>query len=680
MSETVGGAQTDKKQCVRGKSVAAMFISALFIVVMLCGALELPLYQCLRRLPFFVKLVGSLLAEVTLAVNIFAIGRMSYGRLLKEMMALETFRRNERWFSIVRCVCYARTIVTFIAAVVSESFRLSACFGVIALVDAILLVYCVSHTALRGSFRRYPSLVVALSGGILYVALLMLPYPTDLLFGFLNGAVVYSVVTRLATYLATGLVVAALVGVAGTLGSKSVDRLYTSETGGNSDKWENFKRLRLRLLTHLWTHPQNFAETVRCCYTLLAVFAAAAVVSIFVPLLQVTAPEEPSFSFFLGILGTGFLFIGIILYFNVLDENLLKAEYSYVCFKLLYLKKTDIQQKTMRWKDFCQVVSNLYCSRAGITSEEDFFHSLWGPALKDLSEGAKSCEAHLVLCLIQAHQRTAQMYFMNPAGSELEDNERIAADLIQQHCKSIRINQPTEQTTFNELLCFALDCMVRNCGKSWERRFQKLGLSLEKATAILFVDILRFYLCKQPENILNCRVRTLCKGGADKGCICGNPCANGNGEIEINQKVFLLSFPVTVHNCMKARWGNAVLEDTCWKDFEAYYLALYEGAQNSTANINTMKKVFEQWFMDIYPHYQQVKLCVSESVKGITKDEGNDGNKTRIVDAIDEAMKANWDGIISKNALESIENSEVLSLKKLVFLELYKRNTLERGE
>lgn len=678
MSITAGSVQTGKKQCIGGKFAVAMFISVLFVVVMLCAAFGGSLYQCLRGLPFCVKFTVSLVLEGILLRNVFAIGRINHSRLRKRMPDLKTFRYNEVRFFVLRCTCYVRAVVTIAAAMISKSLRLSICFGVTAFIDVVLLGCCVYHTVLRGSFRKYPSIVVALSAAIFYVALLVLPYPTDLLLGFLNGTVVYSVVTRLTTYLATGLVVVAMVGVASTFGQRSLERFYTSETGGNSDTWENFKRLRLRLLTHLWTHPQNLVEFARCCYTLLIVFAAAAAVSIFAPLFMATGPEEPSFSFFLGILGAGLLFIGFILYFNVLDENLLKAEYSYVCFKLLHLKKRDVEEKTMRWKDYCQVVSNIYCSSAGITSEGDFLHSLWEPSLKDLSEKTDSCEAYLILCLVQAHQRTAQMYF-NHVKSEPEDNERIAADLIRQHFKRIRASGPTEQATFNELICFAFDCLVKNCGKRWERQFQKLGFSLETAKTILSVDILNFYLCKQPENSLTCRTRMLCKGGAGKNCVCSNACEEANDEAEIDRKVFLLSFPVILYNCIAARWGDTILENSCWEDFEAYYVALYEGAQNNITRAETIKSIAEQWFMDIYPHYRQMKSCISRSVERIWKNE-NGGGKTRVVDAKGGAMNADCGGIILKIASEPAETIDEMGLKTLVFLEFYKNNTPERSE
>lgn len=661
----------------------ALIISIFCIFLTLCAAIDNPIYRWIRTLPFAVKLTVSILVEAVLLGSTFVVERTSSRRLLKREVLLEVFRSNERRFSVLRGACYIRALATLVTAMAIESLRKSICFGAVALIDVIPFVYCVYHTVLRGSFRKYPSMVVALSGGVLYVALLTLPYPLDSLLGFLDGTVVYGVITRLATYLTTGLIVVALVGVAGILGQKSIDRMYTSEVVGNSDKWDNFKRLRMRLLTHLWTHPQDLTERICHCYVILALFAVAASISVFAPLFMVANSEETSFSFFLGILGTGFLFLGVILYFNVFDENLMKAEYSYVCLKLLHLHKTSVQQKDMRWKDYCQVVSNVYCSRAGISSEEDFLQALWEPALKDLSKQTGVCEAHLMLCLVQAHQRTAQMYLSNHDKPEPEDNERLAVDLVRHTFHENRATEPAEQTTFDGLIRLAFYCLLKYSENSWERRFQKLGLSLEKAKAILYVDIMNFYLCKQPESISDCRIRMLCKRSANGRCICGGDYAQENQDVEVSQKVFLLSFPATLYNCIRARWGDNDLSDDCWEgrdgygnNFEEYYTALYESGQDSVSDMKTLTHIFEQWFMEVYPLRKSLSHCVLKSLNRIQTAEKNK-NTARIADINDEIGKISLSGFVSMSASKPAENVPVEKYMKLVFFEFYKNNTPE---
>lgn len=657
----------------------ALLISMLFIFVILCAAWGSSLYKCIQTLPFFMKLTVSILAETILFLSIFAVANKSSGRLLKKNVTLEAFKTNERCFSILRGACYTRVLVTLVTAMVSRSFRLSICFGAIALIDAIPFVYCVYHAVLRGSFRKYPSMVIALSGGVLYVALLMLPYPLNLLLGFLNGMVVYGVITRLVTYLATGLIVVALIEVAGIFGPKSIDRMYMSEIGENLDKWDNFKRLRMRLLTHLWTHPQSPTEVASCCYVIFALFVVAASISIFAPLFMVANSEETSLSFFLGVLGTGLLFIGVILYFNVFDENLLKAEYSYVCFKLLHLSKKNVRQKTMCWKDYCQVVSNVYCSYAGMSSEEDFLQALWEPALKDLSKKTDVCEAHLILCLIQAHQRTTRMYLSNHDKSEPTDNERLATDLVQHTFHADRAVISADQTLFNDLISFAFACLLKNREKSWERRFQKLGMSLEKAKAILYVDILNFYLCKQPESMSDCRIRMLCNRSTDGKCICGNNNAEESQIVDINQKVFLLSFPATLYNCIQIRWKDDLLPDDCWegedsygKNFEEYYMALYKSGQGNVSNVKVLEIIFEQWFMEVYPLYNQIKHCVSKALERI-RFVGRTEDITRIADINDAINQVNQSKIVLMSALKPAEELYVNQYMKLVFYEFYKK-------
>ena len=676
------------KKCTSNEAIAAIFLVAMITstfssILFIDAILEWHLYQWLRTFSFPIKLGVSIFNETILLWSIFAIGWTNSDRLRKYEMPLECFKRRECWFGVLRTAYYVRTLIMVMAAAVSKPLRLSICFGAISLIHTISVGCCVYHTVLRISFRRGTSFFIALSGGMVFMALLMLPYPSELLLGFLNGTLVYNTITRLTTYLATGIIVAGMTGVVSAIGKKGISRIYLPEIDEKSDRWESFKSVRMRLLTHIWTDSQSFWKVFRWGYMLFPCLILGACISVFAPLIMMANAEETSFSFFLGILGTGLLFLGVVLQFNTSDESLLKAEYNYISFKLLQIEQDDVKNGTTRWKDYCQVVSNMYCNHTGITSEDDFLCKLWEPTLRDMSKKTDVCEAYLILCLVQAHHRTSQMFVLNSTKSELVNTERLAADLIQHNFQVDSLNSAGKQASFIGLIYSAFVCLLENNRRGWERRFHRLGVNLEKAMAILFVDILNIYTNKEPEGISDCTVRSFCTGTSEVGCICKNVNGVGCRNIEVNQKVFLLSFPITVLECMKARWGDGAIENSCWVDFEAYFVSLYKAKRNDVSDAKVLEETFFQWILDVYPWFEHIKDCARRSANKI-EEEAIDERDKRFAEAKNMAIRTDMDiqtklvKILSDIPSTLPNESDKRVLMTLVFLEFYNEMNLKK--
>lgn len=555
----------------------------------------------LGKVPQEVKLYISIAIEAIFFACIAWISIISSRWPRKKIEQWDVFCFSEERFLYLRILCYIDVILTIVAVCAFQTLCVSKCFGIMMFLHTASVILCIHHAVYRKTFRKWPSFVISLSAGLLYLAILMISYPPRSIFGFLDGQRLISNISQLVTILTSGMIVASLVVLVQTIGKNGLEQVYLSETGLIPDKITNFKRMRLRLLTHLWFFPQSLREFCSSLIMFVIPFLIASSASIICPFLVSTNPPKPSLAFYTGILGVGTFALGTVMHLNVSDEGLLKAEYCYICYQLPSLKKEDIQQRAAKWVDYCQVATNIYCSRSGVISEDEFLHQLWRPALQKLRDKTRACGTQFLADFIQTYHKTYQMYFIPDQKRHPINYSQIAADFVQEFtCRRAPIDYP-ENHSFGSLLLDAFNCMLEDGRGTWAMRFLKVDLKLNEAIAILFADICDVSIHERSTRSAQCKISDLCGQ-------CREISLSENEETFINRGEFLLSFPIILSECMKNRWGDKVFEPTCWTDFRNYYKRLFMQEKYQSENEQYICDIYERW-----RHYiQPVVLPVSD--------------------------------------------------------------------
>lgn len=556
--------------------------------------------RALQEVTCEVKIFLCLILETSLVICLIRIAAISQ-MWLSRKLSFTTFITNEKVFAGIRFACFICTLLILISLANYSVLKSCRFFGLVAFCNLFLVGICVQQSIYRKTFRKMPSIIIAFSAVLLYVAVLLIPYPNNKLLGFINGELILSVASRLTIYLASGLIVAALGAVIQSAGKSTLEQVYLSENGNTSEVWPRFKRVRLRLLMRRSFRCTRFMDLFNNCWVTISIIISAACIGIFVPLIQTESNTDLPVSFYLGVLGLGVFLIGVVFHFNASDEGLLKAEYSYVYFYSRYIKKDDVINSSNRWKDYCQVVANIYCSGSGIYSEDEYFHHIWNPALEEINNKNSICRTKILMDVLLVQSNTYKAYFINNNQKDIVNNSRMAADAIQKI-----LNSRSNDDQFLELILYAIESMFETNRQQWAEFFKSINLSFEETVTIIFADICDKYARKQTRCGWNCRGNQFCDT-----CPFTSQTYQ-NDEALINRIVFLLSFPFVAKEVAKARW-NIDLFKVRNISIQQYYKNLFFTTKEKCTNIELFFKIYDQWILNIPEEFKDFERCCEKA-------------------------------------------------------------------
>lgn len=648
--------------------LVAVFYVVIFISLISNNALS----KILQNLYPWIKITVCIVLEGFLVVCLACISRISQKWFAREI-SLDEFITNEWLFSFIRISCYISMTITIIAVMVFDHITYSKCFGLVAALNVFPLGFCIQHELFRKTFRDWPNFIIAVSGCLLYIATILIPYPSSHLLGFISEEEILAIASRLIMYLASGMIITAFVVVLQNVGKIAFTQMYYSETGAIPDKWQSFKRVRLRLLTHS-NGQQNSAKGFMDRYIWAIPFVILGCIALFVPLMTTEENVSLPLSFHIGILGIGTFLLGVLAHFDASDESLLKSEYYYVYFKAKSLKKEDIELRSGKWKDYCQVVANVYCSGSGVMSEDEFLHQLWSPALEEMRNKQSVCVTQLIMDLVRAQSDVYSAYFSDDSNSTVAKNSRIAADtilnIVKKHPRrSVDSNDPYR---FIDVLLSAMDCMFTKEQGRWERSFRINNLSTEEVISMLFADVCDVYGQKHSSLFAGCRAKQYCDQ-----CECSiNDTEAMDGTI--NRMVFLLSFPFIIQELAKARW-----EFDLFKIYniapKQYYMHLFQSEREHIQDDKMLRKVYDQWnsyAASKVTDFESFCVGVCGSITQLFSNEDTSDkaecHKKAIRDIKSFAIKEKDGWFIQKTPLTSNAMPNLIKSKLLVYLLFYK--------
>lgn len=337
-----------------------------------------------------VLLIPAALAMIILTFGCHGFSHpWSNGKISKRM-----FSSVEKIMKFVRGMSYIQCLVYLALAYLSDNFQNSLSCMMAATICCILLFECNLQSLARLNFRRWPNYIISLSNALLYLALLDLfcsrngDVHTPLL-GFLplfesvsRIDVINSFLSIPDTFRNSVIIAAVLAILKDSLSGVVIGGIDTRPT----DLIQRRRRNRRRLLTHWHYNKDGILSSWENSIFILLVFEGCAFLFalaaiLFLPTtVQATTGAELTkslpFSSYI-IMAAAIMCVPALLSFgSISDERLIQSEYLYLSYQGPRITPRDISNSTPRWRDFCQVLVNLYSNVSGLESEDRGYHSI----------------------------------------------------------------------------------------------------------------------------------------------------------------------------------------------------------------------------------------------------------------------------------------------------------------
>lgn len=613
---------------MKPKIPVLLFIIAQFIVSIYLAFLCYSLFNLSGNCPhfFLTHIITKLQAlfllhpKVSLAVCfsleilfcgiIIYLSHISYDWLSRNI-DITVFSSIERKLIVIRLEVYFSIVTTIFAVSLKSELRSSSLFGILALAHLVPLALCTYQSLFRKTFREWPNFTLTISVCLEYLSLLIYPYPNSAILGFIDGAKILEVAFRLTAFLAGGTLIAALA----TVLNDTIKEAFTQGHIAEVTPLSNFKNVRLKLLTHTTYRPGRFFSQFSGGIALVISYLLICCTSIILPLASTKSDSPLPISFYLGILGVSILIFGFAAHFSASNESILKAEYCYVYFRARYITSKDISDQTIVWKDYCQVVSNIYCSHSGLISEDDYLHHLWFPALEQMKKCNKACDSQFISDIVYTLNSTYNKYYSNETDTFTVNNKKIAIDTIKYILEGANSN-PVNGNGIIDVLFYATHCLFSDKG-SWERRFRSIQLTVDEAISVIFLDVCNTIVHEKSQITPGCRVSSYCDN-----CLC-NP-KHSCSDAFLNRAEILLSFPFIVQKCVEQRWVKHNISIKKPDDLYLYYKNILSSPYQMSSNIVLLDNIHRQWISYSHNDLQDIgsflqKLCSEAHTDSMAK-------------------------------------------------------------
>lgn len=551
------------------------------------------------------------------------------GKIHKQAFrTVECLMRFFRVYSYVNCLSY------LILTLKSDSFRDSPTFMAAAALSSILLFECNLQSLMRLNFRRWPNYVIAVANTILYLALLDLfcshngsenaPFMGFIpLFNSVSRTDVIDAIREIPDGFRNSVIAAAVLAML-------KDSLSNIIVGGvdtyPADLAQRRRRNRRRLLTH-WHYDKDgtFSSWENSVFILLIfeglAFFTAFVAAFFLPTvikavqafasqtgrsnvmdstIRITAATVQNaeignllpFATYLIMVAAIMCVPALLSFWSISDERLVQSEYLYLSYQGSRLRPIDIKNSSSRWRDYCQVLVNLYSNVSGLDSEDQAYHSLKGMLIRirnslgtaDTCTNTKffsdilSAKGDINATLRRESSHNKSVPSKNDTTQQAQDiqfaSELLA--LVDKHLNdSIVIEQDNILATQNPLYLVEhmSELFFQNQQHAWGQRFGAYNIDAEEGIRLLKMDSMIHIL--QRESYGHCGLRWLGCNCAPKPQQCSHNDIQDSETVLCNRLELLLIFPFIVIDCYNKRW-NKVDGFQFVHDISTYYWNLFD--------------------------------------------------------------------------------------------------------
>lgn len=548
--------------------------------------------------------------EILFSGIIIWFSNLSYSWLSRDI-DITFFSSVEQKLNALRANVYFCLFCTIFAISQRTELRSNLLLGILAIVHLIPLALCSYQALFRKTFREWPNFALSISVCLEYLSFLIYFYPNNAILGFIDGAKILEYAFRLTAFLAGGTLVAALATVLNDAIKEAFSQVKKSDTPNLS----NFKNVRLRLLTHTPFYPRENFPQISSQIASTFLYLLICCTTIILPLASTNSDSPLPISFYLAILGMSAFILGVAAHFYASDESILKAEYSYVYYRVKYISAEDILHQTTVWKDYCQVVSNIYCSHSGLISEDEHLHRLWYPALEQMKMSNKACESQFISDIVYTHNSTYNKYYSNESDSYTVNNKKMAVDTIKYILDGTKA-KPANGNGIIDVLFYATHCLFSNKA-SWERRFRAIQLTVEEAISVIFLDVCNTIVHEKSQIEQGCRVSSYCaKCSSNPKHICS--------DAFLNRAELLLSFPFIVQKCVEQRWGKNHIYIQKPDDLHLYYKNMLSSPYQTTDDVSLLDNVHRQWIAFSHSDLEDIgaflkELCTEAHTESMAK-------------------------------------------------------------
>lgn len=514
----------------------------------------------------------------------------------------ELFDACEHTFAIIRTEFYISLFATLFLVIIDTDLHNSRKVGILVSLHVLPLGICIYHTLFRKTFREWPNYILTLSVCFEYVSWAIMTYPNDMILGFIDGSIYVNMVSQITPYLASGTILTTLAAMV----FESAKEKYNSELEKDNTPDSTNKRTRFKLLMHTPTHPGRLSSTFSkvswaillymliCCGSVLLPLTVLSDNSVPPPASSaqseelILSVELPSLSFYVGTLGLCTGVMGIASHFTISDESILKSEYSYIYFRARKIKKEDFVNQSDKWKDYCQVTSNIYCAHSNVISDNHYFHHLWKPALQQLKEQHQLCDSKFLADIAYIQLEANKIPTFPNADLHIPDNHCMAVDTIEFLKTDIKTHNPPNLIN---TLCFAANLFFTSHFE-WERRFRATPYTFEESVSILLYDMLNLLLHQKSPVTSNCRAAEFCSKCLHQI----NP--DHNTDAVVRRAELLLSFPLLIRKCMNMRWKGVDINIP--DDIHTYYTNLVNNPFEGISDLNILDTIHSHWINSVH--------------------------------------------------------------------------------
>lgn len=538
---------------------------------------------------------------------------------LVRKVSCDLFDACEDIFSEMRAGLYISVFLTALLVIAVPELHNSREVGLLVLSPILPLGLCLYHTLFRKTFREWPNYILTISICLEYISWAVITYPKDLILGFINGSQYVAMVSQITPYLASGTILTTLAAMI----FESVKGKYDSELEKEESSDSINKNIRIKLLLHASTAHGVHGSFILQVSLAVLLYALVCGFSVLLPLMSLTPQAEistasaqsadaqsahstktepeksaegvyPHVSFYFGMLGLCTGVMGVASHFAVSDESILKSEYAYVYFRAHELTERDISGQSVRWKDYCQVVANIYHNRSKMLSDDQFYHHLWEPALRHLKEQHQLCDSKFLADIVYTQQAVYGRRNAAGTASTLADSVPIAVDMLAYFYSNDGACAPAQLLG---TLRYAAKQFFAN-QTVWEHRLRMISYTFEECVSILIYDIFSLLLCQKQTPASDCRAAAFCSERADP---------QNNTEAFVRRAEMLLSFPFLVRKCMQNHWEDADI--TIPDDIFSYYSQLVDNPPECVSDLSLLNDVHSRWISSLYA------LCGDDAVK-----------------------------------------------------------------
>ena len=205
-------------------------------------------------------------------------------------------------------------------------------------------------------------------------------------------------------------------------------------------------------------------------------------------------------------IGVALAVMGFLLHQFITDENLLRSENDYVSDRRQAAedswakKDAPCGSPAWEWMSYCQVITNIYCSRSPIFHQNELYHGVKTLMPDSIIGKEVVCPIRLIADLIQMFEEQYELYCSEEAPVEQREIELQLADNVIQYINEIVDENSVTQWSDNVFIFEVIKQIFDVYFDIIKEAFRVDGVPFEDVKKLLVFDYLKRIVNEQGEN------------------------------------------------------------------------------------------------------------------------------------------------------------------------------------